>query len=115
MKVIYDLTSETITEQVKEHVSTGACPDTDASTSYADLKDSAAEHRPVKAVDKKQVGRVFPWVHIAITSAKLANHHKIREDFLQFYLNGFCCKFNRRYFGQTTFDRLLLCAVSHKG
>jgi predicted RNA-binding Zn-ribbon protein involved in translation (DUF1610 family)/transposase-like protein len=117
MKVISDLTSETITEQVKEHVSTKACLDTDDSTSYVALKDNVAEHRPVKVVDKKQVGKVFPWVHVAIANAKrwiLANHHCIKEDYLQFYLNEFCYKFNRRYFGQATFDRLLLCAIGYK-
>jgi transposase-like protein len=117
MKVISDLTSETITEQVKEHVSTKACLDTDDSTSYVALKDNVAEHRPVKVVDKKQVGKVFPWVHVAIANAKrwiLANHHCIKEDYLQFYLNEFCYKFNRRYFGQATFDRLLICAINYK-
>jgi len=126
MKVISDLKAETITEQVKEHVSPKACLDTDDSTSYrvlrtqykyVDLKDNVAEHRPVKVVDKKQVGKVFPWVHVAISNAKrwiLANHHDIKEEFLQFYLNEFCYKFNRRYFENATFDRLLLCAISYK-
>ena len=62
-------------------------------------------------MDKKRVGKVFPWVHVAIANAKrwiLANHHDIKEDYLQFYLNEFCYKFNRRYFGNATFDRLLL-------
>ena len=117
MKVISDLKAETITEQVKEQVSPKACLDTDDSTSYVDLKNNVAEHRPVKVVDKKQVGKVFPWVHVAISNAKrwlLANYHDIKEEFLQFYLNEFCYKFNRRYFGNATFDRLLLCAISYK-
>ena len=126
MKVIPDLKSETITDHVKKHiprtlytvqVSFKSCLDTDDSTSYVDLKDVVSDHRPVKVADKKQVGKVFPWVHVAIANAKrwiLANHHDIKEEFLQFYLNEFCYKFNRRYFGNTTFDRLLLCAISHK-
>jgi hypothetical protein len=132
MKVILDLQSKTITEQamhradstgspttcrsVKEHISAKSCLDTDDSTSYVKLKDNVAEHHPVKVTDKKQVGKVFPWVHIAIANAKrwiLANHHGIKGDFLQFYtstglsnrLNEFCYKFNRRYFGEATFDR----------
>jgi transposase-like protein len=117
MKVIPNLKSATITGQVKEHVGSDACLDTDDSTSYVDLKDMVAEHRPVKVVDKKQVSKVFPWVHVAIANAKrwiLANHHDIKEEFLQLYLNEFCYKFNRRYFGNATFDRLLICAISHK-
>ena len=117
MKVIPDLKAETVTEQVKKHVSAEARLDTDDSTSYVALKDAVAEHRPVKVADRKQAGKMFPWVHVAIANAKrwlLANHHDIKEEFLQFYLNEFCYKFNRRYFGEAMFDRLLLCAISHK-
>jgi predicted RNA-binding Zn-ribbon protein involved in translation (DUF1610 family) len=117
MKVISDLKSETINHQVKEHVSPAACLDTDNSTSYVDFKDMVAEHHPVKVVDKRQVGKVFPWVHIAISNAKrwiLANHHDIKEEYLQFYLNEFCYRFNRRYFGEALLDRLMLCAINYK-
>ncbi|MGI6048731.1 MAG: IS1595 family transposase, partial [Petrimonas sp.] len=31
----------------------------------------------------------------------------------QYYLNQFCYKFNRRYFGENQFDRLLIAAVSY--
>jgi predicted RNA-binding Zn-ribbon protein involved in translation (DUF1610 family)/transposase-like protein len=117
MKVISDLKSETINHQVKEHVSSTACLDTDNSNSYVDLKGIVAEHHPVKVVDKRQVGKVFPWVHIAISNAKrwiLANHHDIKEEYLQFYLNEFCYRFNRRYFGEALLDRLMLCAIRYK-
>jgi predicted RNA-binding Zn-ribbon protein involved in translation (DUF1610 family)/transposase-like protein len=117
MKVISDLKSETVTGQVKRHVSSGTCLDTDDSTSYVGLKDTVAEHRPVKVDDKKQVGKVFPWVHIAISNAKrwlLANHHDIKREYLQLYLNEFCYRFNRRYFGEALFDRLMLCAICYK-
>ena len=117
MKVIPDLKSATVTERVKEHVSPEACLDTDDSTSYVNLKDIAVEHRPLKVADRKQVGKVFPWVHIAIANAKrwlLANHHGIKEEYLQFYLNEFCYRFNRRYLGEALLDRLMLCAISNK-
>jgi transposase-like protein len=117
MKVISDLKSETITGRVKKHISSDACLDTDDSTSYVDLKEAVTTHRPVKVVDKKQVGKVFPWVHVAIANAKrwlLANHHDIKKEYLQFYLNEFCYKFNRRYFGEAMMDRLMISAISHK-
>ena len=111
MKVISDLKSETITTQVKESISSEACLDTGDSTSYVDLKDVVSEHRPVKVADKKQISKVFPWVHIAITNAMrwiLANHHDIKNEYLQFYLNEFCYRFNRRYFGEDLLDRLMI-------
>jgi len=111
MKVISDLKSETITTQVKESISSEACLDTGDSTSYVDLKDVVSEHRPVKVADKKQISKVFPWVHITITNAMrwiLANHHDIKNEYLQFYLNEFCYRFNRRYFGEDLLDRLMI-------
>ena len=70
MKVIRDLKSQTITEQVKEYVSASAHLDTDDSTSYVGLKDVVQTHHPVKVDDRKQVSKVFPWVHVAIANAK---------------------------------------------
>ena len=54
-------------------------------------------------IDPKDIGKVLPWVHIAISNAKtqLADmHHGNKPEFLQEYLNEFCYKFNRRYFGE---------------
>ena len=117
MKVITNLKSETVTHQVDEHVSSHSRLDTDDSTSYTQLKTVVSEHYPVKVTDKKQVGKIFPWVHIAIANAKrwiLNNAHDIKREFLQLYLNEFCYKFNRRYFGENLFDKLLIAAVSYK-
>ncbi len=33
---------------------------------------------------------------------------EIDNDFLQNYLNEFCYKFNRRYFGNQTLERLII-------
>lgn len=41
-------------------------------------------------------------------------YHNIRPEYLQNYLNEFCYKFNRRYFGENLFDRLLIICVSYK-
>lgn len=54
------------------------------------------------------------WVHIAISNANrtlLGAYHKIKGKCLQNYLNEFCYKLTRRYFGDGLFDRLVL-AVS---
>lgn len=41
-------------------------------------------------------------------------YHGIKDEFLQEYLNEFCYKFNRRYFGDRVFDRLIIAAVSYR-
>ena len=42
-----------------------------------------------------------------------AAHHKLTKEYLQYYLNEFCYKFNRRYYGEQIFDRLIVEAVSY--
>ena len=116
MKVIEDLESETITTVVKENISSNAKLDTDDSTSYVELKNIVKEHNP-KVLTKDKVGTALPWVHLAISNSKrvlLDMYHGIKPEYLQNYLDEFCYNFNRRYFGEALFERLLTVAVSDK-
>lgn len=119
MEVIDDLKASTETPKVKQATGGKANATTDGSNTYASLeKDGAvASHKAIVMDDKKKVGKVLPWVHIAISNAKrsiLDTYHDIKAEFLQLYLNEFCYKFNRRYFGFRLFERLELCACSYK-
>lgn len=116
MQVIDDLKADTITAIVKEELSPDSQLTTDDSTSYVKLKDVVEKHEP-QVVSKEKIGTILPWVHIAISNAKrmlLDIHHDIKPDHLQNYLNEFCYNFNRRYFGEALFDRLLIASASHK-
>ena len=116
MMVINDLKAETITSLVKDNVSEKSIIDSDDSTSYVNLKDIVKEHRP-QVIPKDEIGKTLPWVHLAISNAKrmlLDIFHDIKPEYLQYYLNEFCYKFNRRYFGEDLFDRLMIASVSYK-
>jgi len=116
MKVIDDLKSETINEVVKNMATNADEIDTDDSTSYVDLKKYVPRHNP-QVIPKERVGEILPWVHIAISNAKrylINTFHDIKSEFLQNYLDEFCYKFNRRYFGEALFNRLLVACVSYK-
>jgi transposase-like protein len=116
MLVIDDLKSDTITPIVEKNVSAESVIDSDHSTSYVKLEDIVKEHHP-QVIPKTEAGKVLPWVHIAISNAKrqlLDVYHRIDAVYLQSYLNEFCYKFNRRYFGECLFDRLMIAAVVHK-
>jgi hypothetical protein len=66
-------------------------------------------------MSKHESGKVLPWSSKAITNSKnliKAIHHAVECAYLQNYLNEFCFKYNRRYFGEKVFDRLLVTAVS---
>ena len=116
MIVINDLKSATITSLVENNVTKESTIDSDDSTSYVKLKDIVKEHRP-QVIPKQEIGKVLPWVHIAISNAKrmlLDIYHDIKPEYLQNYLNEFCYKFNRRYFGENLFDRLMIASVTYK-
>ena len=119
MQVIDDFKASTIKGKIKQGTDGNAYVTTDGFSSYASLeKDGvASSHQAVVTDDKKSVGKCLPWVHIAISNAKrsiLDTYHDIKAEFLQLYLNEFCYKFNRRYFGFRLFDRLELCACSYR-
>ncbi|RRD71131.1 IS1595 family transposase, partial [Tannerella forsythia] len=40
--------------------------------------------------------------------------HDIKPEFLQNYLDEFCYKFNRRYWGEALFGRLLVACVTYR-
>lgn len=116
MKVIEDLKSDTINEIVKNLANNATEVDTDDSTSYVNLKKYIPKHNS-QVIPKEKVGEVLPWVHIAISNAKrqlINTFHDIKPEFLQNYLDEFCYKFNRRYFGEAIFNRLLVACVSYK-
>jgi len=116
MQVIEDLEAKTITSFVEDNVSKEATIDTDDSTSYVMLKTIVKKHNP-RVIPKNKIGEALPWVHLAISNAKrllLSMFHGIKPEYLQNYLNEFCYNFNRRYFGEALFERLLIVAVSDK-
>ena len=116
MIVIEDLKAKTIDRHVIANIDKNAEIDSDNSSSYTNLGKLTAAHRP-KVIPKELVGKALPWVHIAISNAKrilLDIFHDIKPEYLQNYLNEFCYKFNRRYFGESQFERLLIASVSYK-
>ncbi len=116
MQIIENLKAVTITEEVKKSVSKESELLTDASTSYVNLSKVVKQHKAI-VIPKGNVGKVLPWVHIAISNAKrmiLDIYHSVKPEFLQSYLNEFCYKFNRRYFGEQLFDRLLIASADTK-
>lgn len=116
MLVINDLKSSTIDSKVSDFVDKEAVIDSDNSTSYKNFKSLVRDHNS-QVIAKEEVGKMLPWVHIAISNAKrmlLDIFHDISPEFLQNYLNEFCYKFNRRYFGEDLFDRLIVACATNK-
>jgi len=115
MKVIEDLSAKTINKELDKNVEQGTNSVSDDSSSYKKI--TAKINNTAQKVDKTNVNNILPWVHTTISNAKrllLDVHHRIDNDFLQNYLNEFCYKFNRRYFGEKSMERLLIAGVNHQ-
>lgn len=115
MNVVSSLNKIEVTYEAEKMVKKSATVMTDGKRCYRGLQDICKIHKEVIIKDKTEVSKVFPWVHIAISNAKkklLGLHHQIKDAYMQNYLSEFCYKFNRRYFGQNLFDRLLVATLS---
>lgn len=116
MKVMKDLSSATVNDIAAKSIDSSADIIGDAYPSHSKLDNVAAKVKK-DVVKPKDAPKVLPWVHTAIANAKSLfrdMYHGIKEEFLQEYLNEFCYKFNRRYFGEKVFDRLVIAAVSYR-
>ena len=114
MKVVEDLHAITINREVKKSMEPSAVVHTDAYKPYAKLPEIIQDHCAYN-LKYDDSDKVLPWVHKAITNSKnllKAIHHCVCPDYLQNYLDEFCYKHNRRYFGVEVFDRALIAAVS---
>jgi hypothetical protein len=115
MIVLEKLDGVSINYEIKNYVNKEATAKTDGYKGYSKLKEVIKEHEVVIIKDKTKIDKVFPWVHTCISNAKrllLGIHHGIKSIYMQNYLDEFCYKFNRRYFGENLFDRLLIAAVT---
>ena len=114
MKVLESHLSDEINEVIQDNLNENSIVFSDKSTSYFDIAKHVDIHIMEKST-KETTEKVLPWSHIAISNAKrnfLGIYHKIKRKYLQSYLDEFCYKLNRRYFGDKIFDRLVI-AVSN--
>ena len=117
VKVLESHLSDETSETVPNNINETSIVFSDKSTSYVDISEYVEVHITEKSTKETTVN-TLKWVHIAISNAKrtlLGIHHKIKGKYLQNYLNEFCYKLNRRYFGDKLFDRLLVAVTQEMG
>lgn len=115
MKVLESHNKEDLNKQIIEYINEKAIIFSDKSTSYVDFSELVETHISSKS-DKEITKTTLKWVHIAISNAKrnlLGVYHMIKGKYLQAYLNEFCYKLNRRYFGKRLFDRLVIATIAN--
>ena len=115
MVVMEDLKSKTINREVGKSVEKSAIILSDGYRGYSQLKKVISKHEVIIEPNKTKAAKVFPWVNRTISNAKkilLGIHHNcINEQYMQNYLDEFCYKFNRRYFGEKLSERLMIAAL----
>jgi transposase-like protein len=116
MIVLENLEAENISENLTGKVNEESIVRTDRYKGYTKLRKQVKEHQVYRTFDKEVIEKTFPWVHTAISNAKrlfLGIHHSIKDCYMQNYLDKYTYKFNRRYFGDALFDRMLVAAVTN--
>jgi transposase-like protein len=112
MEVVEKLNQDTVSKFVKENIEPGSKIQTDDLNIYNALADLGVEHEQYPLVSGE---RPLPWVHIIISNAKtfcLGTYHRFGRKHLQAYLDEFCYRFNRRFWEDQLFDRLLTATTN---
>lgn len=115
MKVLDGLDADTFEKAVDGQVSKDGTVVMDNLRGHAGVERVTAVSER-QTVPGKNAQKILPWVHVAISNAKALfkdMYHGIKTEFLQEYLNEFCYKFNRMYFNDRTFDRLMIASVTY--
>lgn len=114
MKVLKTHQAQEINEVIKDNIEEKTILFSDKSTSYVDIEKYVEAHLTEKST-KETTKTTLKWVHIAISNAKktfLGVYHKMKGIYLQNYLDEFCYKLNRRYFGPYLFNRIAIALVT---
>jgi hypothetical protein len=114
MTVLEGHKADAVDENLKVSIDEKSIVFSDKSTSYVNISDYVEVHVTEKS-STETTSTTLKWVHIAISNAKrtlLGIYHKIKGEYLQSYLDEFCYKLNRRYFGERLFDRLLIANIN---
>lgn len=118
MIVMSDLKATSINNVVEKSTNENTEVLSDGYRGYNKLKEIIATHNVIVEPNKTKSAKQFPWVNRTISNAKktfLGIHHNvINKKYIQNYLNEFCYKFNRRYFGNQLHDRLVFAALNNK-
>lgn len=116
MKVLKKGDAHSVNGTVQESIDEKTLVFSDKAKSYVDIAQFVEGHVSVLS-SKEATNDTLRWVHTAISNAKrtlLGIYHVIQGENLQSYLDEFCYKLNRRYFGERLFDRVAIAVASSR-
>ena len=117
MTVVDHVDGKTVKEIVKADIKEDQVIKTDGFSSYKIVKEEGHEHQR-EIVKGRKAHEALKWVHILISNAKafiLGTFHGVSKKHLQAYLDEFCYRFNRRWWENQLFDRLVTACATSRG
>ena len=115
MRVVKTMDKKTIQKVVIQDVAPNQTIITDGWRAYNVVKENGHQHQ-IELSSNPKSNKTLKWVHILASNAKaflLGTFHGIDKKHLQEYLHEFCYRFNRRFWEDQLFDRLVTaCAYS---
>ena len=117
MQVVDDLKKETIAAFAQDHIEGGSTISSDAYRSYHKLI-SEGYNLEAKVFNPTENPEHLKWLHTMVANAKAfinGTFHGLDDKHLQRYLDEFCYRFNRRWFSNELFNRIVYaCTTSSK-
>lgn len=110
MRRVPRMGGEEIQTMAQECLATTARVRTDGWKSYRVLDSMLHQHKPVVTCSGKRAVTLFPWVHTLIANVKgniRGIYHGVSEKHLPRYLAEFCYRFNRRFWEDQIFNRMI--------
>jgi transposase-like protein len=114
MTVVDRVDGNTVTDVVAGDVEEGQTIRTDGYSSYNAVKQAGYKHQK-EVLKGRKAHEVLKWAHILVSNAKafiLGTFHGVDRKHLQFYLDEFCYRLNRRWTEGLLFDRLVTACVN---
>lgn len=114
MKVLENHKAGNVDQMISQNIDKKCIVFSDKSTSYVSISEYAEVHIVEKSPEETTLN-TLKWVYIAISNTKRTLsgiYYKIKGKYLQAYLDEFCDKLNRRYFGEQLFDRLVVAIAA---
>lgn len=115
MKALDSHKAASILEVVEEDLENTTIIFSDLSNTYNHFNELVEGHISYKSSNETTVENLR-WVHIVIGNARRVFdgiYQHMKQKYLQRYLDEFCYKLNRRYFGDRLFDRLTIAVAQN--
>jgi transposase-like protein len=115
MNVLSKMSTEEMQRVARECIEEGSTVTSDGLGAYKKLKEIGYTH--ISENYYQADDEFLKWLHVIISNAKAfinGTYHGLGQKHLQAYLDEFCYRFNRRFYPNQLFGRLLNACLSAK-